>query len=212
MSNSSVNILEAEFNPVCPVSSRSFCCLIKMISCCLPEFSCLLFVEMMDEESYLILHSCSSWFCKLTWTIFSLARTEYNSTRALQTLRSISMVEHQGTWSVFVKAPLLKFDCENEATREFCKMQILIMEFRTGLRVCISNKYPHNACWSCWSREHTLFSIFVFEYHWYTVLHKFWVHNWGTHFEQQVCQEILSISCHQNFSKTHMEPSHHQNF
>lgn len=34
------------------------------------------------------------------------------------------MAEYQGTWSMFAKAPLLKFDCVNEATRELSKMQI----------------------------------------------------------------------------------------
>lgn len=54
MSNSPVNILEVKFNRLCSVSSLSFFCLIRMISFCLPESSCLLFTETMNEESYLL--------------------------------------------------------------------------------------------------------------------------------------------------------------
>lgn len=60
MSNSIVNMLEVKLNPAFSVSSLSFCCLIKMIFYCLPEFNCLLFIEVMDGESYLIPHSSRS--------------------------------------------------------------------------------------------------------------------------------------------------------
>lgn len=59
---------------------------------------------------------------------------------------NISVAEHQGAYSMFARAVFLKLHHVNEPTRELFKMQILVQQFGSGLRVSICHKFPGNVC------------------------------------------------------------------